>query len=194
MGGGFGAGRGQKYIDVMGETKLQRSRGSLRRSQEGMLTLKDSVEITHIHGISMDSLPSCWHAKEAGDRVFYCVGWGSRAHMVSRADPSPCGNSAEHWEIWGCSWHFPAVLQRLCALSFPILPFLFPPSFHAAVLTTCVLRAHRVGVDAMLTLCKSNHLFPKPFFAQIESSIGQQRCFVWVFVYKGKMHTRKKTQ
>lgn len=48
-----------------------------------MLTLKVSVEITHIHGTSVGSLPNCPCVGEAGDRVFSCVGWGSRPRTVS---------------------------------------------------------------------------------------------------------------
>ena len=62
---------------------MQRSWGSPRSLQEGMLTLKVSVKITHIHVVSVGSLPSRRCAREAGDRVFSCVGWGSRPRAVS---------------------------------------------------------------------------------------------------------------
>lgn len=83
MGGRFGGGREQKHTDAMEESEMQRSWGSPRRSQEGMLTLKVSIKITHSHGISMGALPSHRCAREAGDRVFSRVGWGSRPRVVS---------------------------------------------------------------------------------------------------------------
>lgn len=129
MGGGFGAGRGQKYIDMMGETKLQRSQGSLRRSQGGMLTLKDSVEITHIRGISMDSLPSCWRAKEAGDRVFSRVGWGSRAHMVSELIHPHVATVLSIGKFGGAHGISLQSCRGSLLFLFPSFPFSFPLLF-----------------------------------------------------------------
>lgn len=145
-------------------------------------------------------MTSAWGPSQAasalqrlGQDVPVC-GMGIQTPHSVKADPSPCGSSAEHWgwslEIWGYSWHFPAVLQGLSASSVHILPFPFsfpfifmqqywPPIFQS---TTNGVDADPLQIQPFIYKAFS---LPRLNFPQIKANLN------WLFVYRGKMNQKK---
>lgn len=160
---GDGGGGGGRHTDVTERQSPQRSWGCLRRSQGGIPIPKPVLGL-------LTPMTSAWGPSQAvpvlrrlGQGVPVC-GMGIQTPHGVKADPSPRGSSAGHWDWslkFGCSWHFPVVLQELSAppshiLLFPLIfmQHSWPPIFQSPP----------NGVGAVLTLCKTNHLFTKLFF------------------------------
>lgn len=99
---------------------------------------KARVGIAHSHDISLGPSPAVPVLGRLGQGFLMC-GMGMQTLHSVKAEPSPRGSSAEHWEgspeIWGCSWHFPAALLTSFSSLSPLIfmQHYWPPIFQSHI-------------------------------------------------------------